>query len=220
MSDPYKVLGISRSATDEEVKKAYRALSRKYHPDANINNPNAKECEQKFKEVQAAYQQIMKEREGGYSAENSYGGFGGRYGSQESSGQDEETIHLNAALNYIRSRHYSEALNVLSGMQSRSARWYYLSAMANRGVGNNVIALEHAKKAVEMDPSNNEYRMYLSQLENGGSWYQDMGMDYGRMTTCESSWCVKLCIANIVCNLCCGGASCCGGGMPGGYYGY
>ncbi len=63
MFDPYSVLGISRDASDDEIKKAYRKLSRKYHPDANINNPNKEQAEEKFKEVQQAYEQIMKERE-------------------------------------------------------------------------------------------------------------------------------------------------------------
>ena len=78
MTDPYQVLGISRGATDEEIKKAYRKLSRKYHPDANINNPNKEEAEAKFKEVQQAYDQIMKEKE--------YGGSQGGYGPYGSTG--------------------------------------------------------------------------------------------------------------------------------------
>ena len=61
MFDPYQVLGISRGASDEEIKKAYRNLSRKYHPDANINNPNKAQAEEKFKQVQQAYDQIMKD---------------------------------------------------------------------------------------------------------------------------------------------------------------
>lgn len=69
MTDPYHVLGVSQDASDEEIKKAYRALSRKYHPDANINNPLKEEAEVKFKEVQQAYQQIMDERSRGYSSE-------------------------------------------------------------------------------------------------------------------------------------------------------
>ena len=73
--DPYQILGISRGASDEEIKKAYRNLSRKYHPDANINNPNRAQAEEKFKQVQQAYDQIMKEKEQG-----SYGGYGG-YGA-------------------------------------------------------------------------------------------------------------------------------------------
>ena len=63
MTDPYSLLGVDRNASDDEVKKAYRRLSRKYHPDANINNPHKEEAEAKFKEVQQAYQQIMDERE-------------------------------------------------------------------------------------------------------------------------------------------------------------
>ena len=76
MLDPYSVLGVSRNATDEEIKKAYRKLSRKYHPDANINNPNKDQAEEKFKEVQQAYEQIMREREYGSSGGSS-GGYGG-----------------------------------------------------------------------------------------------------------------------------------------------
>ena len=73
MRDPYQVLGVSRDATEEEIKKAYKKLSRKYHPDANINNPNKDQAEEKFKEIQQAYQQIMKERTEGYSGSSSYG---------------------------------------------------------------------------------------------------------------------------------------------------
>lgn len=92
MRDPYQVLGVSRDSSEEEIKKAYKALSRKYHPDANINNPNKDQAEEMFKEIQQAYQQIMKERTEGYryqgggsysagggygtSGGNSYGGFG------------------------------------------------------------------------------------------------------------------------------------------------
>ena len=93
MYDPYSVLGINRNATEEEIKKAYKGLSRKYHPDANVNNPNKAQAEEKFKEIQAAYQQIMKERTSGYGG--SYGGSGytgngyGRsgYGGASSGGQ-------------------------------------------------------------------------------------------------------------------------------------
>ena len=76
MTDPYQILGVSRDASDDEIKKAYRTLSRKYHPDANINNPNKDQAEAKFKEVQQAYQQIMKEREYGSSGSYEAGGYG------------------------------------------------------------------------------------------------------------------------------------------------
>ena len=84
MTDPYHVLGVSQDASDEEIKKAYRALSRKYHPDANINNPLKEEAEVKFKEVQQAYQQIMDERSRGYSSgAGSSAGYGGWYQNQQ-----------------------------------------------------------------------------------------------------------------------------------------
>ena len=92
MTDPYSVLGVSRDASDEEIKKAYRTLSRKYHPDANINNPNKDKAEEMFKTVQQAYNQIMKEKEGGYTSSYSQnrGGTGsyGYDGDYQNDGQN------------------------------------------------------------------------------------------------------------------------------------
>ena len=84
MKDPYEVLGLPHGASEEEVKKAYRNLSRKYHPDANINNPNAAQAEEKFKEVQAAYKSIMDGDTGSSYGGSSYGGFDG-FGDSEDS---------------------------------------------------------------------------------------------------------------------------------------
>lgn len=237
MYDPYAVLGINRNATDEEVKKAYRALSRKYHPDANINNPNKEQAEEKFKEIQQAYQQIMYEKEHGSSSgyggqssqygEGSYwdfgdffGGFGGSQSQRQnrSSGMDEESTYKQAAANYIRSGHYKEALNVLNSINRRDAYWYYLSAIANSGIGNNVAALEHAGKAVQMEPGNHEYQQLYAQLQNGGNWYQGQRQSYGSGMGGSGSFCMKLCIANLICNVCCGSGGLCCGGMPYGRY--
>lgn len=243
MSDPYSVLGVDKSASDDEIKKAYRRLSRKYHPDANINNPHKDEAEARFKEVQQAYQQIMDERERGYTSGgqggsgqggSSYGGYGpfggfgpfsgyGGYGQEGNAGSGQENIdpHLRAAANYIRSGHYQEALNVLDGIRERSALWYFLSASANSGVGNNVTALEHAREAVRLEPENMQYRMLLERMEDGGTWYQQRQTMYGYPGSFDSSCCVKLCVANILCNLCCGGGGlCCGGYGGSGYGGY
>ena len=121
MKNPYTVLGVPENASEEEIKKAYRTLSRKYHPDANVNNPNKAEAEEKFKEIQQAYQQIMQEREHGTSYQGSgsggyqggYGGYRGA-GSAGSSSWSEEDVRMQAAENYIRSRSFNEALHVLS----------------------------------------------------------------------------------------------------------
>lgn len=222
MTDPYHVLGVGRDASEDEIKRAYRQLSRKYHPDANINNPDREAAEAKFKEVQQAYQQIMEEREKGYSSQDAAYGYYGGFGGYRDSGQDNETdIHLRAAANYIQSGHYGEALFVLEGIQERNALWYFYSASANAGAGNNVTALEHAREAVRLEPDNTQYQMLLGRLQGGGTWYQQRQTMYGYPGSMDGSCCVKLCVANLLCNLCCGGSGlCCGGYSGGGYGGY
>lgn len=256
MRDPYQVLGVSRDASEEEIKKAYRKLSRIYHPDANVNNPNKEQAEEKFKEIQQAYQQIMKEREqgsaygsngyggngysggygtghggssqGGYSSfDDFFGGFGfggfgqGAYGqSGQSTGSDDPyTVHMKAARNYLNSGHYKEAANVLSGITERTAQWYYYSSIANQGLGNNAAALEHAQRAAAMEPDNYEYANWQQRMESGGSWYAGRQTQYGGMPVSSGGgFCWKLCLANLICNLCCGGGGLCCGGMPIRYY--
>ena len=217
MTDPYHVLGVSQDASDEEIKKAYRALSRKYHPDANINNPLKEEAEVKFKEVQQAYQQIMDERSRGYSSgAGSSAEYGGWYQNQQrTDAGDENSQYLRAAANYIQSGHYTEALNVLNSIKERGALWYFYSASANSGVGNNVTALEHAKEAVRLEPQNMQYQMLLQRLQGGGGWYQQRQSMYGYPSSVGGDWCMKLCIANMMCNLCCGGSGLCCGGYSG-----
>ncbi len=239
MSDPYQVLGVSRDASEEEIKKAYRQLSRKYHPDANVNNPNKEQAEEKFKEIQQAYQQIMYDKEhgegsyeakqsggasssrgssaGGYGGYGSYGGFGGfggyggygGYGGQRQSGSSsykEEDPHLRSAETYINNGNYEEALHVLDSIQTRTARWYYLSALANSGRGNNVLARDHARKAVEMEPDNIEYQQLMQQMEGGGQWYERQGQGYGSPMNNAGSYCSRICLAWLVCSCCCGGS--------------
>ncbi len=215
MTNPYQVLGVSPGASDEEIKKAYRALSRKYHPDANINNPNKAQAEEKFKEVQQAYDQIMKEKQSGGSFNGAYngynqttggaGGYSYTYGSNRSYNSNADSPQMQAAANYIANRCYAEALNVLNGIPfaSRTARWYYYSAMANQGAGNNIMAKDHAKRAVEMEPSNFEYRQFLQYLEYGGTWYTNMGSTYDRPYSSAGSWCLSMLFLNMLCNCCC-----------------
>lgn len=210
MTNPYRVLEISEGATNEEIKKAYRRLSRKYHPDANINNPRKDEAELKFKEVQQAYDQIMKEREYGNTygrsgqQESGYGGFGGF----NSFGQDsykQEPPRMQAVRNYIHAGHFAEALHVLSEMTEteRNGSWYYYSALANAGVNNAIIALDHARKAVQLEPDNMQYRSFLSQLESGGRWYQSMGESYGNPVGSVRSCCMEIICLNLFCSCCC-----------------
>lgn len=225
MYDPYSVLGVSRNASEEEIKKAYKALSRRYHPDANVNNPNKARAEEKFKEIQGAYQQIMKERTSGGSGYESFGGSGfgdfgfNGYGHGQNTGYEEDN-HLRAAGNYIRNGYYREARTTLDDMdgRGRNARWYYYSAIAHSGLGNNVAALDHAKQAFAMEPGNGDYRSLVQRFASGGDWYEKRQAAYGYPTFGGGNICLKVVIANLICNICCLGGGCCGG--QGRYYYY
>lgn len=201
MLDPYSVLGVSRDASMDEIKKAYRKLSRKYHPDANINNPNKEEAEEKFKQVQQAYDQIVREREQGTSQSSWSGGFGGGYQTQD----DQRSMEMRAAANYINAAHYQEALNVLNRMTERNGEWYYYHAIASAGAGNTANAMEDARRAVEMEPNNMQYQQLYQQLQSGGQWYQNMGNGYGyeRPGNGLGSCCCQCLCLNMLCPGCC-----------------
>lgn len=220
--NPYEVLGVSQNASKDEVKKAYRELSRKYHPDANIDNPLADLAEERFKEVQDAYETIMNPKDqGSYGSGNSYGGGSGYGGGYSSNGGEDPKMQ--AVFNYINSRHYREALNVLNDISPRTANWYYASGFANAALGNNVVAKEHAAQAVNMEPNNIEYRRLLNRLEGNTRSYQDSpfgtGFGTGSGSTCNATvcpgcgtgnFCCDLVILNAMCNCCAnqGGGGC------------
>jgi molecular chaperone DnaJ len=222
--DPYKVLGLPQTATDEEVKKAYRKLSRKYHPDANINNPNKDQAEEKFKEIQAAYQMIMNKQTGGttgssygsqgnpYSGYGSYGSYGqSSYGGGYYQGQSRqgENQYIQMATLYIRMGQYQAALQVLNeiGPAMRDGQWYYLSSVANAYTGNHATAMTHIQTALSKDPNNGIYLQFYEQLKSGGEQYMNRSSSYGNPMSNMNTWCCTICALNMCCNMCC---------MPGG----
>jgi len=235
MTDPFQVLGVSRDASDEEIKKAYRALTKKYHPD---RNPGDKSAEEKMKEINAAYDQIKVFKETGVDPSQQQAGAGyGRQGAYQSGYQNGyyyrgygaggygfdpfgfgeafrqqqqqqyrqsgpragESNELRAAYNYIAARHYQEALHVLSTIQQRDARWYYYSALANAGINNKITALEHAKRACQLEPDNYEYESLLQQLQYGGRRYQSYGQNYHVTTVDPTKLCLGFCLFRMCC---------------------
>ncbi|RGB92379.1 J domain-containing protein [Faecalibacterium prausnitzii] len=243
MRDPYEVLGIQRGATDDEIKKAYRAKCKRWHPDLNPNDPTA---EEHFKEVQAAYDAITKGDTGpqmggqpggsyGYGQQGYYQGgyqqgydqgysqngwqqgdfgfgfdpfgfgfgFGGYQQQSGASYSGSDSPEMQAARNFVANGRYAEARRVLDGMNSRSARWYYLSSLANQGLGNSIDALQDARRAVQLDPNNTEYQMHLRRMQNPGQTYRTQttyAQPGGLMR-----WCWSMILLNLLCNCCCGG---------------
>lgn len=239
MIDPYRELGITRDADDASVKKAYRQLSKKYHPD---NNPGNKQAEDKFKTIQAAYEQIMNERKNGYTYDDhntsgsysdpfGFGGFGGFGGFAGNSGfngynsasqKTQAEKDLDSAAVYINNGCYNEALNVLNSMPEtdRNDKWYYYSAVTNYQLGNEVTALSHAKIALSMSPDNYEYQRFVDSLENGNAWYMGRANSYKINPINGSSVCIKVLLANLICNLCFGGGGMFCGSNMGNFGGY
>ena len=232
MRDPYEVLGVQRGASDDEIKKAYRAKCKRWHPDLNPNDPTA---EEHFKEVQAAYDAITKGETGPQMGGNPYGsyqqqgygqqnygytgfdgfdgfegfdpfGFGFGFGGYQQAGPSAsgtDTPEMQAARNFVVNGRYAEARRVLDSMNSRSARWYYLSSLANQGLGNSIDALQDARRAVQLDPNNTEYQMHLRRMQNPGQTYRTQttyAQPGGLMR-----WCWSMILLNLLCNCCCGG---------------
>lgn len=211
IDDPYKVLGVSPDASDEEIKRAYRRLAKKYHPDLN---PGDEAAAKKMQEINAAYEQIKnpeKNTQSAYGGQSSYGGYGSYsgygYGGRQRGGYGQQSAgdqYQRAAYQYIRFGRYQEALNVLRNASDKDAQWYYLSALANDGLGNQVTALEHIRRAVSMEPDNMEYLSVLEQIESGGSSYRQHAGGYrgfgGRVSVCPG-----MCLCYFLQMFCCRG---------------
>jgi molecular chaperone DnaJ len=204
-ADYYEVLGISKGASDEEIKKAYRKLAMKYHPD---RNPGDQEAAKKMQQVNAAYDQIKNPEN--YQRSNQSGGygydpFGGAWQHQQQAQGDQ---YQQAAAQYIRFGRFQEALHALNNARERNARWYYLSALANNGLGNQITALEHIRRAVSMEPDNAQYLQALEEIQNGGAAYRRQAQSFGGYPLQGNLWSWCLCLfAQLFC--CRGRFFCC-----------
>lgn len=197
MKDPYSVLGISPNASDEEVKRAYRELARKYHPDNYQDNPLADLAEEKMKEINEAYDLIERQRSGGggYQTQGGYQAQGG-YQTQRSyqSAQTADPF-FQKVRQVIRAGNLDAAERLLTQeATTKNAEWYFLMGAVCYRRGWLDEARQNYQMAVQMEPGNMEYRQAYAMMSQGGVSYRPAG--YDTTGACDNDCCsTYLCIS-------------------------
>jgi len=203
MKDPYEVLGVSSSASDEEIKRAYRDLARKYHPDNYADNPLADLAQEKMKDINEAYDSITRSRSGGAN-----------YQRQTQNRQSYQNASYYSASNptyaqirqLITQGNLDAADSMLRQVQNKDAEWYYLCGMVAYRRGWMDDARRNIQTAYSMEPGNPEYQQALRSMQGGGNMYRQSY--YGpRGNDCDDL-CTSMLCAHCLCN-CLGGG---GGG--------
>lgn len=205
MNDPYQVLNVSRDASDAEVKKAYLELARKYHPDNYHDSPLEDLAQEKMKEINAAYEQITKERSGRASGSSAYGGasyggsysYGYGYGGTQSQSYGGSSVFQQVRL-AINRGDLTRAEGLLNAISDHNAEWNFLKGTICFRRGWLDEAKRYYQTACQMDPNNAEYRQALNYMESGGQTAYQRGGTFG--TDCDSGLCGKLCCAYVLCN--------------------
>ncbi len=191
MRDPYEVLGVSKNASQEEIKSAYRKLAKQYHPDRYIGNPLADLAAEKFKEINEAYDTLT-----GGNASGSYSG--SSHSSYSGAG------NFAQIRNYINIGSIDEAERLLDAITDRNAEWFYLKGMVCLRRGWHTQGVNFIRQAVNMAPNNLEYRRTLNAIENQAQQYRTVGGGMSDATMCN-------CCSNLICADCC--CECMGGDL-------
>ena len=202
MNDPYQILNIPPTATDEEVKRAYRDLARKYHPDNYHDNPLADLAQEKMKEINEAYDQIQKQRKAASAASQSYsygaGGYGDGYGGSTYGAGRLQQVRM-----AINRGDVSLAERLLAGVSEHDAEWNFLMGVVCSRRGWMDEAKRYLETAVQMDPNNSEYRSALAALTGAG--YRPEGFRTFHTGSFDENACMRCCAAWSCCTLFSGG---------------
>ena len=197
MKDPYSILGVSSSATDEEVKNAYRTLARKYHPDNyGDDNPLKDLANEKMQEINAAYDEIQKMRSG--SNNSSYRGNGTYYDNYSGTGSTSGVYYEIRKL--INSKRFFEAERRIAEVpiSDRTAEWHYLYSVILMHKGSVNDAMRELEMACSMEPGNIEYQkakeMFNTSSRGYGSTYYGGG--YSRRSSADDAC---DCCMNLIC---------------------
>lgn len=214
MRDPYQVLGVPSTASDEEVKKAYRNLARKYHPDNYHDNPLADLAQERMKEINEAYETIQSQRKGnsgaasgsGYGAYG-YGAAGNAYGAGYGAGYG--TSAFQRVRMAIAQGNLNLAEELLNASGDHNAEWNFLKGAVCYRRGWMDEAKTYYRTAVQMDPDNAEYQQALDVAEGRQSAYRPDGFGNMATGTCASNDCVRYCSLLLCCSMCPGGGVFC-----------
>ena len=197
MRDPYSILGVSRTATDDEIKKAYRSLAKKYHPDNYAGSAMAETAEERMKEINEAYDAIQKDRSG------ASGGYTGSAYTYNTSG----STSFGEVRRLIQQGRYSDAELIIDSTPAndRGAEWNYLKGCLLVQRGLYYDAVKYIEIACYLDPVNPEYKEAKNRLRNRSASY---GQEYTTMRTSDDCDCCGLCTTLLCADSCC---ECCGG---------
>ncbi len=189
--NPYEVLGVSENADEETIKRAYRDLVKKYHPDNYKDNPLANLANEKLQQVNEAYDIITKQRQNGSS-------YGGGSSNQYSGSSNSQYAYIR---NLIQQRKLAEADAELNRINTQNAEWHYLKGCVCIGRGWHFDGINHLQAAVNLDPSNMEYRNMLNSVSNRANTFNTTGNNRGYSSSDACSCCGNLLCADCCCEM-------------------
>lgn len=200
MTNPYEVLGVSPTASDEEIKKAYRKLAKQYHPDNYTDNPLKDLAAEKMKAINDAYDTIQKQRASGSHSGGQNGYYGG-YGNtnQNTNTNSGETVYTRIR-RLINAGRINEAETLLNGVSERNAEWHFLMSLVYYRKGWLQDARSEINLACQMDPYNREYRSFQQRMSSGSYSSPYSGMNTNTAGGCSAC---DVCQAMLCADCCC-----------------